>query len=675
MKMPSFAAGAGGGSLAQGLLAQVDKILAALAVILAGFILWSGIETIRTKSVSRERSPGVISDSVEQARRHMQSGAAPPDDLIPAHRPLEQVVAEWNLPEPPPQESVMLFNRPLFGELAARSKPDVLPIERLLARPGVAVFAARPTVRPVEKEEPPEKEGGSRRARRPNPGQSPSAPEEMLSAGPGVDPYGMAMAGGAPMEMPGRVVPYVLVTGLIPYRKQFEEYAERFQFASFTNPQLDRPNWGPFSIERAEVDEDGKPGDWKRIDPRDIQARARREWVNVQKETFPETFLLPSMSPTGIQPAREPSFSSYCLPLPLLAQGRWDLESVHPWFLDPLSEIQARAKASTTPGAPGVVGGMPMEMAPGFGPGGFGPGGFGPGGFGPGGFGPGGSPMMNEEMLSSPAGAYPGGEMQPGGSYPGMSGAPDSGMMGGGMFGPGMGMSGEDGEEYRLFRFLDTDVEPDKAYAYRVRLAVRNPNLGVPARYLKDAALATAPWLISEHSQPSEAAVVPSAVKILARTLLKDGAPDSLKDLKIRDGAAELLVLAESRDSGRLTLRSIVAEPGGVLDVEPALNKSGGPPSAGDPVKTGAVLLDLRGNQLDRTDEREKAKGRSKGVPPEPLEALVLEPDGEDGFTFRVVGLVESEHAVDTFRRTLPPEVSSSPTTMGVAGGAVPYSP
>lgn len=281
--------------------------------------------------------------------------------------------------------------------------------------------------------------------------------------------------------------------------------------------------------------------------------------------------------------------------------------------------------------------------------------------------------MMNEQMLSSPAGSYPGAEMQQGGGYPGMPGSPDSGMMGGGMAGPGM--RGDDGEEYRLFRFLDTDVEPEKAYVYRVRLAVRNPNLGVPARYLKDAALATAPWLISEHSQPSEAAIVPSSVKILARALLKDGAPDSLKDLKIRDGAAELLVLAESRKTGRMTLRSIVAEPGGVVDVEPGLNKAGGLPSVGEPVETGVVLLDLRGNQLDRADEREKSKGRSKGVPPEPLEALVLEPDGEDGFTFGIVGLVESEHTVDTFRGTLPPEVSSSPAATGLVGGGAPYSP
>jgi len=389
------------------------------------------------------------------------------------------------------------------------------------------------------------------------------------------------------------------------------------------------------------------------------------------------------VGPTGPQAATEPSFSSYCLPLPMLAQDRWGLEALHPWFVGPLGELGKRLASPAGPGmppgmnqAPGLDGGaLPIDgggFGPGgFGPGGFGPGGFGPGGFGPGGFGPGSSPAMTEPMAGSP-GTYPGAEMAPGSPYPAAGGYPG---MDGGMAGSTRAMRGEDGEEYRLFRFLDTDVQPDTSYVYRVRLAVRNPNLGVPARYLKDASLATGPWLVSDHSQPSEKAEVPGSVNILARTLMKDGSPDSLKELKIRDGMAELLVLAENAKSGRLTLRSIVAEPGGVLDVEESLNKSGGLVSAGESVETGAVLLDIRGTQIDRGDERDKIKGRGKSVPPEPLEALLLEPIGDDDFRFGVVDLVDSEHAVDVFRGTLPQEVSSNPPPAAMPGAGQPYSP
>ncbi|MFM8578871.1 MAG: hypothetical protein ACKOCN_08735, partial [Planctomycetaceae bacterium] len=287
----------------------------------------------------------------------------------------------------------------------------------------------------------------------------------------------------------------------------------------------------------------------------------------------------------------------------------------------------------------------------GMGPGGMGPGGMGPGGMGPGGMGPGGGspPMMNEGMVSSPPGSFPGGDMQSGSVYPGM----------GGSMGVFAATPGQDGEEYRLFRFLDTDVAPGKKYVYRARLAVRNPNMGVPARYLKESSLGTNPWIVSDHSEPSKPVMVPGAIKVLARALAKDGTVDSLKEMKIRNNMAELLVLAESQETGRLTLRSVIAEAGGVINVDENLNKKGGLISKGEAVKTGAILLDLRGSQVDRMSERAMTKTASKSTPQQPLEALVFEPDGKDGFVFRVVSLVESEHAVDVFRKTLPREVVS----------------
>ena len=46
------------------------------------------------------------------------------------------------------------------------------------------------------------------------------------------------------------------------------------------------------------------------------------------------------------------------------------------------------------------------------------------------------------------------------------------------------------GVDYRLFRFVDTNVEAGKTYRYRVRLSLWNPNRDLEGRYLTDAALA-----------------------------------------------------------------------------------------------------------------------------------------------------------------------------------------
>lgn len=67
---------------------------------------------------------------------------------------------------------------------------------------------------------------------------------------------------------------------------------------------------------------------------------------------------------------------------------------------------------------------------------------------------------------------------------------------------------------HRLFRFLDYKVEPGKRYRYRVRLAIRNPNYELPARYLEDPALAQRPWLFVD-SAPSPVVSIPRSDDVL----------------------------------------------------------------------------------------------------------------------------------------------------------------
>jgi hypothetical protein len=207
------------------------------------------------------------------------------------------------------------------------------------------------------------------------------------------------------------------------------------------------------------------------------------------------------------------------------------------------------------------------------------------------------------------------------------------GMMPGMGFDPGMPLS-----EMRLFRFIDTDVVPGETYRYRVRFALRNPNVDLPARYLEDPAAARGEFLVSEFSNETPPIRVPEPATLVARTVPKDVA----RAMRIRGDAVEVMVLAPAEESGNLSLRSVVTEPGGLANVKTELNTPGKTSFFGETVVTDRILLDVRGSQEDRADSRAR-------IPLPPLEMLFLRPDG----SFELVSAAAMELQVEKYGKTL----------------------
>ena len=86
------------------------------------------------------------------------------------------------------------------------------------------------------------------------------------------DPMGMQPI---VMSPPAKKMPYVLLTGLIPFRKQIDEYVALYATASYQSPERDMPIWHDYAVERLEV----RPwcgGDWKVIDI----TRLYEDWKN-----------------------------------------------------------------------------------------------------------------------------------------------------------------------------------------------------------------------------------------------------------------------------------------------------------------------------------------------------------------------------------------------------------
>ena len=222
-------------------------------------------------------------------------------------------------------------------------------------------------------------------------------------------------------------------------------------------------------------------------------------------------------------------------------------------------------------------------------------------------------------------------EPQPVGAGEGM--LPSSGLPLGGEFGQQVA-----GTDNRLLRFVDTGVKPGESYRYRVKFALRNPNVGLASQHLADVAAAKGEFLVSEFSSETPPVRVPEPVMLMARTIDKE----TRRKMKLKGETFEIMILAPSEKTGNYALRSTVTDLGGLANVSPELNKPGDVRFYGEPLTTDSVLVDAHGSHEDRSDIR-------SADPPEPLELLFLRQDG----SFAVASAADGERQIARYGTTL----------------------
>lgn len=609
-----------------------------------------------------------------------------------------------------PPESRSLFSRPLVAEMTKRTKPDVFPIEDLRAVAGVAVlpdpnagmmadeFAPRRLEPEPPAEDPRRRPGRGRPRERDREG----AGEGGLygEGGLGEDPQAQAAAAALPK---GVITPFVIVTGLIPAARQQAEYETRFASAGFQDPERDRPRWAVYLVERALV----VPGgglNWKKMEVKNVERADAGGRIGMaempvrpgdpvptplEAERLPQAFFLqPDETEIG-----------YAAQLPERIDEPWGATAMHPWFeprLQKFLENPELAGGEMQPAATVALGellanargrageelrleGVVLEASP---------------------------ERQREVGLSAFAVRSADGAAKAAIGTIGLSRDPvfaiseewasrlaidgtttgelpcnlrvridsvgrtpvarilvmelrdeagavadtltepqpepiEGGEGFGGMAGPARGDGGFGPQgiraENRLFRFVDTAVKPGEVYRYRVRFAVRNPNFDLAPRHLADPGTSKDAFLVSEYSNETPPVRVPSGSLLLARTIDKDTA----RKMRIKADALEVMVLAPSEKTGNLALRSTVTDLGGLVNVDPALNKAGDTRFFGEKAVTDEVLVDARGPQADRADIR-------SSDPPEPLEMLLLRPDG----SFESVTAADSEAKIKRYGST-----------------------
>jgi len=401
-------------ALGEFLLRHGEKLVGTVVAIGAVLLIWGGIDSIRSRSVRPQELPGSIREEITRADTHIRSMPRPPDDLLPPHAALAAAVDPWLAVKSEAMPSLTVLDKPLFPEFSRRSQPDVLPVEQLQAVAGIAVF--------------PQQQAAGDAA-----GPPPAQP---------------------PTGTPGRIVPYVVVTGLIPVAKQREEYRRRFAEAGYQDARRDSPLWSDFEIEKCIVT-NGQDGQWRPIDLADVKSKQTREWSAPQPLPVPTDYVLQA---TEERRSRETPLEFTGL-LPQRIDRPWAAEPIHPWVLEHI-----RSRSQPTADDPGDV--------------------------------PPATPEPDAAIFGGP------GEQRP---DPRDARPPA----------PGKDAKDQPLPDYRLFAFVDTAVKPNTAYRYRLRLKVWNPNLGLPQQHLVDPAIAKEQRLASPASSATAAARVPDPQLLL----------------------------------------------------------------------------------------------------------------------------------------------------------------
>ena len=605
-----------------------EKILVGIVVLCSLPLAWGGINALRLKTRSSKEDPAQIMRLVENADS-LLNRPLPTDQQAELNKNLGSTSVDpsasleaWNPTEISRLSVDSGLNRPLLGDIQRRQVPVIFPLEQLVANAGVVAIANQDD---LLMDGDPSFAGGF--------------PEmEMME-----DPMGMQPT---VMSPPAKKMPYVLLTGLVPFRKQIDEYIALYSRASYQSPERDLPIWHDYAVERLEVRPDGG-GEWKVIDITRLYEDWKDNWAGTATDSVPQQFILPSTQ-NLFDPADVPF--GYWSPLPTLAArptlngvdtmsggdpsmggpgygSSWGLQSIHPWAKDEMKELLAEQKQLALEQQENM--GLGGEMGYGMDSGGE----FGGG------------------MTGTTTGTFsPFRDIEMGMDEGGMEEQYDeSMMMGYGGEGEGMMMLDQD---YCLFRFIDTSVEPGRLYRYRVTLRAWNPNWNLPKKFLESPEAADEQFVQSATSEPfpsldATPIHVPADNLLLARLLLRD--EKKVYGLGVSD--QELLVLDSNEDSGNFELHSIESKPGNIVGSKKGKRKIkqfnnqriSVPPHNVDSDQT---LLAVVGQQ---TIDGKKRPGRGF-VPPEPLEILITDSAG----TLEVILADACEETVREYLPTLP---------------------
>ncbi len=444
-----------------------------------------------------------------------------------------------------PKESYPLakpFDEPLADQKIKRGSPAVFPVEELRVAAGSGSFALRP-------------EAG-------NDGRQ-GAAAAALQPGGGIKP-----SPGARLKAQF----WAVVTGLVPYEKQAEEYSRVFERAMNPNKEPNLPQYAGVEIERAEID-DSNPDklEWKKLPP-DSAEVFEKEWEIIAPDVVESEFIDPALT----------------FHLGPLVGADWDASVSHP-------KIPLAQAGTNLPQQP-VAAQAPKVQEPAAAAG------------------PANAQGRFAKAAQAPAAAAP--KSAPDASHVVAAAKPAS-----------IG--------YRLLRVFDYSVEPNHKYRYRITVGLKNPNYQLGPQYLEKPDVAKEESLEIGPTGPTEIVRIPAGHRVLAgATAKKSSASEPAAMLMVItvdqnsgiEATTELMVQRGSlANASRSTAYANDPRDGKVRELPDIDFKSGfvvldirgGRPIRKEISPVEVLLLDSNGNLVVR-DELDDQSAYQHSKPPEP---------------------------------------------------------
>ena len=446
----------GSGGIKGLILKHVEKAVVAVAFLIFGMLVWSATKLGGDFDLQPDK---LQTTSVEADTAIREPKKGPPAE-VPPWQEIAQGIKK-PVPADPYEVSKTWMHRLFPGE-TLRGEPKVFPLEKLRASTGFG-------------------------------GISVSASGALTRGSGGMGSYEMEMSsdmegsGGAGYGGNKEGRRWVVVTGLLPYKKQWVEYGNVFRNAEVKFPQRDVPSYIYYEVERAEVTLGQEPEEdaWKQL--KIFKEYEDRKWAGGKPEIVHPKFLhrsgsmIPMAYPLpplvdkefGTEIAHEPE-----IPLYYEVERKEEVEEIDWDSLSPEELIEARKKF-------GRLGGR-------------------------------GSSMSGSDSGYDYQQDY--GEYSDMGDMGSMGSMGDMASYDGGM---GSGYSGmavrrREIPEYQLFRFFDFTVLPGRYYQYRVRLRLMNPNHELPPQNLEDETSSEYATLETAWSDPTTVVRVSLDSRVLA---------------------------------------------------------------------------------------------------------------------------------------------------------------
>ncbi len=385
---------------------------------------------------SFDKTPGQLTGAAANAESHMQ--ATPPEaedcdapDFVEiAKISRDPVKVEF-------YSHSTSWDASLWKQRRKRGEPNLLTVQELRGVAGCGPFNMQPQLRPAAAA------GPIRGNREPQPRVQ---PRDSRSSGV-------------------RGQRWVVLTGLVPVRKQIAAFREYFKDVQKPNPETDVPTYIYYRVERAEVtDRSGAvEPKWSRFNLRKELQRTQ-SWSGTHQEVVEERYIHPKLVfPLGPlvdlnrdAAGRVGRFGGGSASRAKVKESCWGQEVTHPGIplkstedrllLDPTAEPETGTDGSDVPEVD-----MPYD-----------------------------SPAHRTTGRELPGRRLPRHRLPMPRSESEFAPAQPA----------GPGLPEQDELEYLLFRFFDFTAKPGKQYRYRVRLMLANPNYGIDDRYLDEHVLA-----------------------------------------------------------------------------------------------------------------------------------------------------------------------------------------